>query len=80
MVKDGLTRPEIEEDLQQCETIEDYPVGHRLLPDCLVLSYLPDKRPLHAVIAIDENKNRIFVVTVYLPFPERWHHDWRTRK
>ena len=38
MVKDNLTRPDIEQALLQGEIIEDYPVGHRLLPDCLVLT------------------------------------------
>jgi hypothetical protein len=80
MIKDDLTRTEVEQALQQCEVIEDYSTGHRPLPDCLVLTYLPDKRPLHTVIAVDEIKDRIFVITIYLPSPERWHHDWRTRK
>lgn len=80
MVRDELTRSEVEEALQQCAIIENYSVGHRPLPDCLVLTYGSNKRPLHAVVAIDENKDRIFVITVYLPSEERWHHDWRTRK
>lgn len=80
MVKDNLIRSEIEQALLQGEIIEDYPGGHRLLPDCLVLAFLPDERPLHAVIAIDEAKDRIFIVTVYLPSLERWQDDWQTRK
>lgn len=80
MVKDDLTRSEIEQALQQCEIIENYPAGHRPLPDCLVLAYLSNNRPFHAVIAIDESRNRIFIITVYLPSLERWHNDWRTRK
>jgi hypothetical protein len=56
MVKDNLTRPEIEQTLLQGEIIEDYPAKYRLLPDCLVLAFLSDRRPLHAVIAIDVNQ------------------------
>jgi hypothetical protein len=80
MVKDDLTRSEVEQALDQCEIIEDYLPGHRPLPDCLVLAYLSEKRPLHAVIAIDERIDRIFIITVYLPSSERWQDDWRTRK
>ena len=80
MVNDGLSRFEIEEALAKCEVIEDYPAGHRPLPDCLVLASLSEVRPLHAVIAIDETRDRVFVITVYLPSREEWQDDWRTRK
>ena len=80
MVNDGLVRVDVEVALENCEVIEDYPMGHRPLPDCLVLGTLPDNRPVHAVVAIDETNDRIFMVTVYLPSVEKWHNDWRTRK
>lgn len=80
MVQDGLTRPDVEKALEDCEVIEDYPAEHRPLPDCLVLGQLQSTQPIHAVIAIDTVRDRIFVVTVYRPSSERWEHDWRTRK
>ena len=80
MVQDQLTRSEVETALQDCDVIEDYPATHRPLPDCLVLGHLPSTRPIHAVIAIDQARDRIFVVTVYRPSAERWSDDWRTRK
>jgi hypothetical protein len=80
MVQDALTRSEVETALQEGDVIEDYPATHRLLPDCLVLGYLPSTHPIHAVIAIDRMQDRIFVVTVYRPSAERWENDWRTRK
>jgi hypothetical protein len=79
-VQDSLTRLDVEAALESGEVIEDYPAGHRPLPDCLVLGFLTDGRPLHAVVAIDIVTDRIFIVTVYLPAEERWHNDWRTRK
>jgi hypothetical protein len=66
--------------MEQGEIIEDYPSGHRGLPDCLVLAKLSKTLPIHAVIAIDEAKDRILVITAYVPSAERWHDDWRTRK
>jgi hypothetical protein len=80
MIQDSLTRLEIEKALEYCEVIEDYLPKHRPLPDCLVLGQLQSTQPIHAVIAIDADRDRIFVVTVYRPSPERWEDDWRTRK
>lgn len=36
--------------------------------------------PMHAVIALDEANDRLFIVTVYKPSREEWQNDWRTRK
>lgn len=80
MVQDQLTRSEVETALQDGEVIEDYPATHRPVLDCLVLGYLQGMHPIHAVIAIDQVRDRIFVVTVYRPSAERWSDDWRTRK
>ncbi len=47
------------------EGIEDYPALHRPLPDCLLLTWLTTPIPVHAVIALDQD--RILLVTVYQP-------------
>lgn len=80
LVADDLTRRQVERALQECELIEDYPVLHRPLPDCLVLGWLTPGEPVHAVVAIDPERDRIFMVTVYKPSEEEWKDDWRTRK
>lgn len=66
--------------LVECEVIEDYPLVSRPLPDCLVLAWLPDGRPVHAVIAINEPLEQVLVVTVYIPTEGQWEDDWKTRK
>ena len=60
--------------------IEEYPDGHRALPDCLVLAWLQVGEPFHAVIAVDTPNDRVFVVTVYRPDPARWFDDWKRRR
>ncbi len=80
LINENLTRHSVEAALVSCQVIEDYPRHHRPLPDCLVLSWLVEGRPIHAVVAIDETQERLFVVTVYQPSPEEWNDDWRTRK
>jgi len=80
LVVENFSRQEVERALTSCDIIEDYPVQMRPLPDCLVLGWLVERQPMHAVVAIDEPNDRIFVVTVYRPDLKRWENDYRTRK
>ncbi|MFC1707976.1 DUF4258 domain-containing protein [Planctomycetota bacterium] len=80
ILNDGLTGREVEKALLQCELVEDYPTETRPLPDCLVLGRLRDGRPVHVVVALDEVRARILVVTVYIPSGGYWHADWQTRR
>jgi hypothetical protein len=59
------------------EIVEDYPAdprGH----SCLMLGYGKDKRPVHVVCAPEPTF--LAVITVYVPTPNRWESDWKTRK
>ena len=80
LANENWTREAVEKSLVDAELIEDYPTQHRPLPDCLVLGQLNPGEPLHAVVAVDEANDRLFIVTVYKPNPEEWENDWRTRK
>jgi hypothetical protein len=80
LVNEGWLRGQVEAALETSEVIEDYPALHRPLPDCLVLGYLVTGEPMHAVIALDEANDRLFIVTMYKPSREEWQNDWRTRK
>ena len=79
LLDDDLDRRQVEFALENGVVIEDYYAANRPLPDCLVLC-LHHNTPIHAVVAIDEANDRIFMVTVYIPSAERWLDDWRTRK
>jgi hypothetical protein len=80
LVNEGWSRKSVEQALRNCESVEDYPEGRRTLPDCLALCRQVDDVPVHAVVAIDEARERILLVTVYRPSTEAWKDDWRTRK
>lgn len=80
LVNEGWDRALVEDGLQTSEVIEDYPTLHRPLPNCLVLGWLANGDPFHAVVAIDEENDRLIVVTVYEPSSEEWEDDSRTRK
>ena len=77
---ENLQRKEVESALSTCEVIEDYPWLTRRLPDCLVFAFTPNGNPLHAVVAVDEPQDRIFIVTVYRPSKKRGENDWETRR
>jgi hypothetical protein len=80
LVLHRAARTDVELALTTCEIIEVYPEAHRALPDCLVLAWFRVDDPLHAVIAVDLQNDRIFVVTVYRPDPARWSDDWKRRR
>jgi hypothetical protein len=80
LVRNRAPRVDVEAALVACEIIEVYPDAHRALPDCLVLAWLRAGEPLHAVIAVDQLNDRIFVITVYRPDPARWSNDWKRRR
>jgi hypothetical protein len=80
LIGENWTRQAIEAALMSCRVIEDYPTQHRPLPDCLVLAWFANNIPVHVVVAIDEEHERLFVVTVYRPSPQEWKDDWQTRK
>lgn len=75
----GFHKKDIENSLKKCIIIEDYVMEGRPLPGCLVLSFY-GSTPVHAVIAIDMDFDRIFVITVYKPSAKRWEDDWKRRK
>lgn len=80
LINEGWHRVHVEAGLQDCEIIENYPAIHRPLPDCLILGWFASGKPFHAVVAIDEGNDLLFVVTVYEPSLEEWEDDWKTRK
>ena len=76
---EGLRKKEVETSLKECIIIEDYSMEGRPFPGCLVLGFI-NSTPVHSVIAIDKDFDRIFIITVYKPSLERWEYDWKTRK
>ena len=77
--EEGLKKTPVEESLKACDLVEDYQTEGRPLPDCLVLGFI-NSEPVHIVVAIDADFDRILLVTVYRPLAERWENDWKTRR
>jgi hypothetical protein len=74
--------------LTSAELVEDYPNASRGAC-CLLLSFLPDGRPLHSVVAFPAPRvarrltapAAVVLITVYRPDlrPREWSADYRTR-
>jgi hypothetical protein len=77
---DKITVMELEEALNQCEIIEEYPDDPRG-PSWLALGF-SEKRPIHAVCAVKADPDEVLIITVYDPSkrPEKWTEDYRKRK
>jgi hypothetical protein len=65
--------------LHGCELVEDYPNDYPL-PSGLVLGYTEHRRPIHAVVALDEEAEMIWLITVYEPTLEEWEKGFKKRR
>ena len=59
------------------KTIEDYS-AEMDEPGRLMLGY-QGKRPVHIVLSENTKDNQVIIVTVYIPGPDRWKKDHRSR-
>jgi len=71
-----IGRDEVRSVIFQGEVIENYPDDPRG-PSCLLLGYGDDSRAIHLVCAPREDY--LAVITAYLPDPEEWSDDCKTR-
>jgi hypothetical protein len=48
-------------------------------PSVLISGESRNNRPLHAVIGIDKASHRLYVITIYVPDPDKWadNFSWR---
>lgn len=64
--------------LETRETIEDYST-EMPEPSHLILGS-QGKRPFHVVTSENPQENQITVITVYLPDPNKWNKDSKSRR
>lgn len=75
-------------------SIEETDVKHLLSNGIIIEEYLTDfpfpsvlingtsksNRPLHAVVGIDAKTQRLYLITIYEPDPEKWSENYSVRK
>jgi len=64
--------------LKNAEVVADY-ADDKPFPSRLVLGYIHNK-PLHIVIARNEEAKELIIVTVYEPDLTKWESDFKTRR
>ena len=78
MFQRGIDEKEIKDTLERGETIEEYP-NDIPFPSRLVLGW-SGQRPIHVVVADNQESGERVVVTVYEPNPDQWDSEFRRRK
>ena len=63
--------------LETGEIIEDYS-AEMPEPGRLIMGY-QGNRPIHLVLSENTKDNQVIIVTVYIPGPDRWKKDHRSR-
>ncbi len=77
---DKITVAELETALRACDIVEEYPDDPRGA-SFLILGF-SGRRPIHAVCAIRQDPEELFLITVYDPsvHPQKWEDDYRRRR
>ncbi len=73
----GPSRWEVEEVIANGETIADYP-DEKPYPSRLMLATVQG-RPLHVVVAWNDQDREWIVITVYEPNPTEWDPEFKRR-
>ena len=72
----GIRIQDIVNTIENGEIIEDYPEDYPF-PSCLLLGKSEEKI-IHVVASI--NDGMIYLITAYIPDPDKWEAGWKTRK
>ena len=74
----GIAQQAVLDALRSGERIKDYP-DDTPYPSALFLGWIEDK-PIHVVAALDAEPSRVYIITAYVPDPEHFESDFRTRR
>ena len=78
MFKRSISPADVRVALETGEVIVDYPQDMPY-PSRFILAFVRG-RPLHILAARDEQTMHCYIVTTYVPDPDLWESDFRTRK
>jgi len=78
MFERNISAKKVHQALEAEEVIEDYS-SEMPEPSRLILGF-QGKRPFHVVTSENAEVNEMTVITVYIPDPNKWKKDFRSRK
>ncbi len=74
----GISPGDVRQVIDEGEIIAEYP-NDRPFPSALKLGFV-NGRAIHTVVGYDVASDTGHVITAYLPDPNLWHDDMKTRK
>ena len=74
-----ITDQQVYEAAIGCTIVEEYP-DDRPYPSVLVGGRTDIGRPVHVVCAYVHEEDKLIVITVYEPDPNRWDEEFRQRR
>ena len=78
MFERNISVKKVSHALQSGETIEDYS-AEMPEPSRLILG-VQGKHPFHVVTSENPETNEITIITVYVPDPDKWNKDFKSRR
>jgi len=78
MFERNISAKKVFQALKSGETIEDYS-AEMPVPSRLILGFL-GKRAFHMVTCENPETSQTIIITVYIPDPDKWNRDFRSRK
>jgi hypothetical protein len=79
MFKRGMNEKDVTLLLAKGTIIEEYH-GDFPFPSVLINGVSKDNPPMHAVVGIDDDINRLYLITIYEPDPEKWSVNFTRRR
>jgi len=78
MFERSISAKKVQNALETGETIEDYS-SEMPEPSLLILGF-QGKRPFHVVTSENPETNEKTIITVYIPDPNKWNKDSKSRR
>ena len=78
MFERNISAKKVSQALELGETIEDYST-EMPEPSRLILGF-QGKHPFHVVVSENQEYNQITIITVYIPDPQKWNKDFKSRR
>lgn len=78
MFQRGISKDDVLEVVRNGQIIIDYP-DDKPYPSFLMLGF-SGNRPIHIVVASDKENQIGIIVTVYIPDPNLWTGDYKSRR
>ena len=77
MFERDIFEEDVEDTVENGEIIESY-LDDKPYPSYLSLKYCNNK-PLHVVFAINQETNKVIIITAYYPDKDKWSDDYKRR-